>query len=150
MNQIHQLLNEMLAVYWRALIQHRSHVGVIAASGANLLAEEMEKRIADEPETITLLQNRLLDLGGEIQFKVEQADIGSDLKSALAKDYALQKYAREGLNKYAEQAAAEHDATTRILIEKILEDEEEHLFWLEQELDLLDKLGEALYLSKRM
>ncbi|MFC5919721.1 hypothetical protein ACFPVS_02910 [Neisseria weixii] len=36
------------------------------------------------------------------------------------------------------------------MIEEILADEEEHLSWLEQELDFLEKLGEPLYLSKRM
>ncbi|WP_416190766.1 ferritin-like domain-containing protein [Neisseria sp. CCUG12390] len=150
MNKIHQLLNEMLAVYWQAGIQHRSHVAVIAAEGAALLAAEMEAKIADEPETIIRLQNRLLDLGGKIEFTVKQPDIGMNLREALQKDYELQKNARIGLNQWAETAAAEHDATTRILIEEILADEEEHLSWLEQELDLLEKLGEPLYLSKRM
>lgn len=58
--------------------------------------------------------------------------------------------ARTGINQWVEVATAEHDATTRILIEGILADEEEHLYWLEQELNLLEKLGEPLYLSKRM
>lgn len=150
MKPIHRLLNDMLAVYWQASIQHRSHVAVIAAEGATRLAAEMETKIADEPETITKLQNRLLDLGGEIRFTVTQPDIGNTLHEALQKDYELQKNARSGINTWVEQAAAAHDATTRRLIEEILEDEEEHLAWLEQELNLLQKLGDALYLSKRM
>lgn len=36
------------------------------------------------------------------------------------------------------------------LIEEILADEKEHISWLEQEISLYDRLGEALYLSKRM
>lgn len=148
--KVHDLLNEMLAVYWKASIQHRSHVAVIAAQGAAALAAEMEAKIADEPETIINVQNRLLDLGGEIRFQVAQPDIGTTIREALEKDLALQQYAREGINQWAEQAAAEHDATTRRLIEDILADEEEHLAWLEQEISLYDRLGEALYLSKRM
>lgn len=150
MNKIHDLLNEMLAVYWSASIQHRSHVAVIGAEGANLLATDMENKIADEPETITKLQNRLLDLGGQIHFTIKQPNIGKNLREALQNDYELQKNARAGLNQWAQIANSEHDATTRILIEEILADEEEHLSWLEQELNLLEKLGKPLYLSKRM
>lgn len=150
MNKIHDLLNEMLAVYWSASIQHRSHVAVIDAEGASLLATEMESKIADEPETIIKLQNRLLDLGGQIRFTIKHPNIGTNLREALENDYELQKNARIGLNQWAETASSEHDATTRILIEEILADEEEHLSWLEQELNLLEKLGEPLYLSKRM
>ncbi|UOO83038.1 hypothetical protein LVJ83_06145 [Uruburuella testudinis] len=60
------------------------------------------------------------------------------------------KHARLGLNQWAERTAAEHDAIIRMLIEKILADEEAHLAWLEQEWNLPEKSGEPLYLSKRM
>lgn len=149
-NKIYQLLNEMLSVYWMATVQHQSHIAVIRAEGATKLAKEMEEKTADEPENIVNLQNRLLDLGGTLQINLSQPNIGKTLREALENDYELQKNARAGLNTWAELAAAEHDATTRNLIERMLEDEEEHLAWLEQELHLLDKLGEALYLAKRM
>ncbi|MCG7657908.1 ferritin-like domain-containing protein [Wielerella bovis] len=150
MNPIHTLLNDLLAVYWKALIQHRSHVAVIESEGASLLASEMTAKIADEPETIENLQNRLLDLGGVIHFTLPQPNIGTNLREALQNDYELQKNARSALNKLVKQVSELNDAATRNLIEAILADEEEHLAWLEQELNLLEKLGEPLYLSKRM
>lgn len=150
MNPIHTFLNDLLAVYWKALIQHRSHVAVIESEGASLLASEMTAKIADEPETIENLQNRLLDLGGVIHFTLPQPNIGTNLREALQNDYELQKNARSALNKLVKQVSELNDATTRNLIEAILADEEEHLAWLEQELNLLEKLGEPLYLSKRM
>lgn len=110
----------------------------------------MTAKIADEPETIENLQNRLLDLGGVINFTVSQPNIGKNLREALQNDYELQKDARTGLNKLIKEVDELGDATTRNLIEEILVDEEEHLAWLEQELSLLEKLGEPLYLSKRM
>lgn len=150
MNQIHTIINDLLSVYWKALIQHKSHVAVIESEGASLLASEMTAKIADEPETIENLQNRLLDLGGVINFTVSQPNIGKNLREALQNDYELQKDARTGLNKLIKEVDELGDATTRNLIEEILADEEEHLAWLEQELSLLKKLGEPLYLSKRM
>ncbi|MDO4449725.1 MAG: ferritin-like domain-containing protein [Moraxella sp.] len=150
MNPIHTLLNDLLAVYWKALIQHRSHVAVIESEGASLLASEMTAKIADEPQTLENLQNRLLDLGGVINFTLSQPNIGTNLREALQNDYELQKNARTALNELVRQVSELNDATTRNLIEEILADEEEHLAWLEQELNLLEKLGEPLYLSKRM
>lgn len=150
MNPIHTLLNDLLAVYWKAFIQHKSHVAVIESEGASLLASEMTAKIADEPETLENLQNRLLDLGGVINFTLSQPNIGTNLREALQNDYELQKNARTALNELVRQVAELNDATTRNLIEEILADEEEHLAWLEQELNLLEKLGEPLYLSKRM
>jgi bacterioferritin len=40
------------------------------------------------------------------------------------------------------------DATTANLFEDILADEEDHIDYLETQLELMDKLGEQLYLSQ--
>nr|WP_263077306.1 ferritin-like domain-containing protein [Moraxella nasicaprae] len=89
-------------------------------------------------------------MGGVINFTVSQPNIGKNLREALQNDYELQKDARTGLNKLIKEVDELGDATTRNLIEEILADEEEYLARLEQELSLLEKLGEPLYLSKRM
>ena len=62
----------------------------------------------------------------------------------------IQRLARPGLNAAAEGASADHDATTRILIEGILADEEKHLAWLEGERAILDRIGEQLYFASRL
>ena len=66
------------------------------------------------------------------------------------KDMGLQRNTKPKLNAAAEAAAAAHDATTRNLIEQILADEELHFSWLETELELYEKLGEALYTASRL
>jgi bacterioferritin len=50
----------------------------------------------------------------------------------------------------AETAGNAHDATTGTLVETILADEEQHLAWLTLESDLLQKLGEPLYIANRL
>ena len=41
-----------------------------------------------------------------------------------------------------------HDTTTAILLEEILADEEQHIDYLETQLQLMDKLGEELYCAQ--
>ncbi|ULJ68471.1 hypothetical protein MIS45_06580 [Wielerella bovis] len=58
-------------------------------------------------------------LAGAIsRFTVKQPNIGNNLREALQNDYELQKNARTGINQWVEIVTAEHDATTRMLIEE--------------------------------
>lgn len=144
------VLNGLLGAYWSASAQHQTHAALIEGWGLAGLAEAMRARIADEPVTITALTNRILDLGGTPAFSFLPVKIGGDLRQVLENDMDLQRSARTDLNRIVDQIAAAHDATTRILIEGILADEEEHLAWLETELSLLDRLGDALYVASRL
>ena len=72
------------------------------------------------------------------------------VREVLDNDMALQRHTRPMLNAAAEAAAAAHDATSRNLIEQILADEEQHLSWLETEIDLCARLGDALYFASRL
>ena len=144
------LLNFLLGVYWMAAAQHQTHVALLRSWGVTGLADSMQTRIDDEPVTIAALTSRILDLGEQPSFEIGRPNIGSDLRSVLENDIAIQRGAPEGLNAAAEAAETAHDATTRRLIEGVLADEEQHLSFLELELQLLDRLGEQLYLSTRM
>ena len=144
------LLNGLLGVYWTAYAQHQTHVALIDSWGIAGLARGMQAHIDDEPETINLVLKRLLDLGGRPAFTLGETKVGTSLREVLDHDLELQRAARPGLNAAAEAAAGAHDATTRILLEGVLADEEEHLSWLETEVALLERLGEQLYLSNRL
>ena len=144
------LLNDLLGIYWTGYAQHQTHVALVQSWGTHGLATPMAARIADEPRTIESLLNRLIDLGGVPEFTMATPNIGTIVREVLDNDMAGQRRARPGLNAAAEFAAGAHDATTRILIEGILADEELHLSWLQTEIDLYDRLGEALYVANRL
>jgi bacterioferritin len=144
------LLNGLLGVYWTSYAQHQTHVALAESWGLSRLAGGMRGHIDDEPETIGALLNRLLDLGGRPEFTLGDTKIGTSLREVLENDLELQRMAPSGLNAAAEAAGEAHDATTRIMLEGVLADEEEHLAWLETELALLDKLGEQLYFANRV
>jgi bacterioferritin len=144
------MLNRLLGTYWTGYAQHQTHVALIQSWGLHGLATPMAARIADEPMTIGILLNRLIDLGGFPEFTLAKPHIGTTIREVLDHDMDGQRRARPDLNAAAESASGAHDATTRILIEGVLADEEMHLSWLQTEIDLYDRLGEALYVANRL
>jgi bacterioferritin len=149
-NPVPAILNGLLGATWRAYAQHQTHVALIEGWGLKGLAGQMRVRTADEPVTINTLLNRLGDLDGAPAFTIDAPTIGATVREVLDNDMALQRYTRPMLNAAAEAAAAAHDATSRNLIEQILADEEQHLAWLETEIELCAKLGDALYVASRL
>ena len=149
-NPIFTILNGLLSGFWKAYVQHQTHVAVIEALGLHGLADAMQVRTADEPIAIRGLLSRLVDLGGRPAFTIEATAIGTNAREVLDNDLELQRHVRPKLNAAAEAAGAVHDATTRNLIEQILADEEKHLSWLETEIVLYETLGESLYCASRL
>jgi bacterioferritin len=149
-NVVTDALNQLLGAYWTGYAPHQTHVALLASWGLHGLAADMGTHIADEPLTIGKLLDRLLEINGRPAFTSTAPNIGADLRSVLENDMAIQRNTRPALNAIAESAGAAHDATTRTLVETILVDEELHLAWLETELELFEKLGEALYTANRL
>jgi len=56
----------------------------------------------------------------------------------------------KSLNEWIATAVRLADNTTRELLESILLSEEEHIDWLETQLQLVNTLGEANYLSQQL
>jgi bacterioferritin len=149
-NPVFKVLNGLLGAAWSAYIQHQTNIALIAARGLHSLADSMQRRIADEPVTVRALLDRLIDLDGTPTFSVETPVIGVTVRQILDIDMGLQRHTRPMLNAAAEAVGAAHDATTRNLIEQILEEEEQHLSWLATEIALYDTLGESLYSASRL
>jgi bacterioferritin len=149
-NPVPAILNGLLGATWRAYAQHQTHVALVESWGLKGLAGQMRLRTADEPVTILALLNRLGDLDGAPEFTIDRPIFGTTVREVLDNDMALQRDTRPMLNAAAEAAAAAHDATSRNLIEQILADEEQHLTWLETEIELFAKLGDALYFASRV
>jgi bacterioferritin len=147
-NPVIAILNGLLGATWSAYAQHQTHVALIEAWGLKGLASQMRARTADEPVTIHALLNRLGDLHGAPEFTIEAPTIGATVREVLDNDMALQRHTRPLLN-----AAAECGGRSRCHQphhQQILADEEQHLSWLETEIDLCARLGDALYIASRL
>ncbi len=76
--------------------------------------------------------------------------VGQDVKAQLESDLDLELEAVRQLNAAIADAVAAGDNGSRELFEKILVDEEEHVDWLEAQLQAVNDLGLGLYLSQHL
>lgn len=150
--QVIAQLNRLLAYELTSIDQYTSHSRQYEDMGLNKLYERINHEIDDERRHADLLIRRILFLGGEPDMKNrETANIANEVPSMLKNDLALEhgnaKTLREVINFCEEQ----EDFVSRDMLVGILQDtEEDHAYWLRQQLGLIERLGLELYLQSQM
>jgi bacterioferritin len=74
--------------------------------------------------------------------------VGQTVREQFEADLAIEMEVVERLRPGIIMCREKQDATSANLLEGILADEEGHIDYLETQLELMDKLGEALYLAQ--
>ena len=149
--EIIQLLNDVLGGELVAINQYFMHAKMCANWGYKRLASHIRNESIDEMRHAETLVDHILYLEGlpNLQ-KLGQLNIGENVKEQFEADLALEVGARKLLNDGLELCRKLGDGTSEELLRKILITEEEHIDWLETQLDLVQKLGLELYLSQQM
>ncbi|HAS22219.1 MAG TPA: bacterioferritin, partial [Idiomarina loihiensis] len=81
----------------------------------------------------------------------EPHTIGSDVREMLENDLQLEHNNAKTLREVIEYCEEVDDYVTREMLVGILKDtEEDHAYWLQIQLNLMDRLGEQLYLQSMM
>jgi len=95
------------------------------------------------------ITNRILFLEGLPNYqRLFSLRIGQTVREQFNADLAVELEVVERLRPGIAMCRDKGDITTANLFEEILEDEEEHIDYLETNLELMEKLGEQLYLSQ--
>ena len=146
-----QLLNEVLTGELTAINQYFCHARMCSNWGYKRLADHIRKESIDEMKHAQALIDRVLFLGGvpNVQ-RLGKVNIGQTVPEQLTLDRDVEVHARKQLNGFIEECRALGDHTTRELLEKILISEEQHLDWLETQLELIKQVGEANYLAQQI
>ena len=76
--------------------------------------------------------------------------IGKDIPAQFKSDLQLELDAVKRLNDFVEQARLLGDNGSRDLFQHILEDEEEHIDWLEAQLGMISEIGLPNYLAQQI
>jgi bacterioferritin len=144
-------LNARLADELAAINQYMVHSEMCADWGYEKLHEAVEKRAIDEMKHAESLIARILFLDGTPTVsELSPIKIGADVEKQLKNDLAGELQAVKDYNADIALAVEVGDNGTRELLEGILEDEEEHVDWLEAQLDQIEQMGIQNYLALQL
>jgi len=145
--KIISVLNGFLADELTAINQYMVHSEMCANWGYDKLHEKTEKRAIDEMKHAEKLIARILFLEGKpIVSELRKINIGATVEEQLKNDLAGEAAAIRDYNEGIRLCIEAGDNGTRELIEDNLQDEEEHLDWLEAQLDQISQMGLQNYL----
>jgi len=142
-----EFLNEQLTAELTAINQYFLHSKMQENWGFTKLAKHTRAESIDEMRHADILTDRILFLEGLPNYqKLFALRIGETLKDQFECDMKVEIEAVDRLRRGLEYMRSVGDVTSARLFEEILADEEHHVDYLETQLDLIDKLGEQLYL----
>jgi bacterioferritin len=149
--QIIALLNEVLTGELTAVNQYWLHARLCDNWGYERLWKKIRAESIDEMKHADLLIERILYLDGfpNLQ-KLDKLNIGQNVVEALKSDLAVEAAAIPRLNEGIELARSLGDNGSRELLERILVSEEKHANWLEEQLTLVQQVGEQNYLAQQI
>ena len=139
-------LNKGLRHELTAINQYWLHYRLLDNWGYRSLAKQWRKESIEEMEHADKLVTRIIFLDGFPNMQVlDPLHIGQNVKEVLDCDLASEMSARALYEESATHCHAVKDYVSRDLFEKLMHDEEEHIDFLETQLDLVAKLGLQLY-----
>src|ERR1700739_1942698 len=140
-------LNAVLKNEMTALNQYFLHARMLEHWGVvKLGAHEYDESI-DEMKHADMLIKRILFLGGEPRLELGKLLIGKTISEVLECDLQLEQQAMPDLREAIPYCERVRDFVTRDLFSQILEGEEEHVDFLETQLELITKIGVENYIQ---
>ena len=140
-------LNGFLADELTAINQYIVHSEMCANWGYDKLHTKVEKRAIEEMKHAEKIIARILFLEGlPIVSNLKKINVGAAVDFQLKNDLAAEAEAIKAYNDGIRLCLELGDNGTRELIDANLHDEEEHLDWLEAQLDQIEQMGLQNYL----
>jgi bacterioferritin len=143
------LLNEQLTAELTAIHQYFLHAKMQENWGLTTLAKHTRAESFEEVRHAESLTDRLIFLEAPPNYqRVDPLRVGQTVPEQIHFDLAVEMEAIGRLRPGIELMRSRGDVTSARIFETILEHEEGHVDYLETELELIEKLGEQLYLQR--
>jgi bacterioferritin len=139
-------LNKALRHELTAVNQYWLHFRLLDNWGYKTLAKKWRKESIEEMQHADKLIERIIFLDGSPNMQtLESLQIGKAVKVVLDNDLGAELSARSLDEEAATHCHSVKDYVTRDLFEQLMHDEEEHIDFLETQIDLVEKIGVELY-----
>lgn len=150
-SEVIELLNGVLSAELTGINQYFIHAMMCANWRYKRLAEHTRKESIEEMQHAQQVIERILYLDGTPNMqRYLKVNVGSTVPEQHEFDLQLEKEAVARLNKGVELCRVKEDNGSRTLLEKLLRDEEEHVDWLEAQLQQIRDMGVQNYLAQQV
>jgi len=145
------VLNDVLTAELTAINQYFLHAEMCAHWGYKKLHDVQRQSAIEEMKHAEMMIERILYMSGipNVQ-KLGKINIGETVREQFEIDLALEKEAVGRLNSGIATCREKGDNGTRMILEQILQSEEAHIDWLDEQLELIRNIGEQNYLAQQM
>lgn len=128
---------------------HAVQSRVFASEGFSKLADKYAEHATEERGYVDQCIDRLLDLGADVKLEAKQAaSVYTDPVEWVKYDLQVSKDGLAWLKDLTE--AARDDYTTYDILKAYYQDEEEDLYWGENQLELIEKIGVQNWLVQQL
>jgi bacterioferritin len=149
--RIIEILNEVLTAELTAINQYFVHGEMCENWGYERLHKIIRKHSIGEMKHAEEVIERVLFLEGVPNLqRLGKINIGENVEEIMRADYALELEALPRLQQGIELCRELGDNNSRHLLEEILEEEEEHVDWLEAQMSLIEQVGIQNYLAAQI
>ena len=149
-NTVIKYLNQVLKNELTAINQYFLHARMYKDWGITKLGENEHDASIDEMKHADQLMERILFLEGLPNLQnIGKLRIGENVSEMLSCDLHLEMDAIPDLKEAIAYCEKNNDYVSRDLFDDILESEEEHIDWLEIQLELIEKMGIKNYIQSQ-
>jgi bacterioferritin len=144
-------LNMRLAEELTTINQYMVHAEMCENWKYKKLDETIQKRAIAEMRHAEKLISRILFLEGTpVVSNLLQIRIGPEVPKMHEYDHGAEEVAIRGYNATIRMAVEAGDNNTKVLLESILKEEEDHIDWIEGQLDQIKQMGVQNYLVEQI
>jgi bacterioferritin len=150
-DQVVTLLNDVLTAELTAVNQYFIHARMCENWGYKRRWKKVREESIGEMRHADRLIERILYLEGVPNLqRLGKVNVGQTVPEQLRLDLEVERTAVSALNAGIEMCRSAGDNGTRDLLEEILKAEEDHIDWIEEQLELIKQVGEGHYLAQQI